>query len=779
MAKAKIEDSIVAVAGGKELAALQKEQGDAIKALRAEARLAEGANKARAIEAIAQLEKFKKFRGAKNLTASQAKEFLRAVAQTRQITADVIRNNNKEQVGGKQAKGTDGKTMTERMRDEDQELASRDKIAELLASINEHKAKADRGKELMSRELKSTLRQGLSAFLGPAGPLIETFAQLKDEYGDDAKDMAKRFVKWIKGDKDLVAELEKNGKQEQSRSKRLLSVLSDGFKKISSSLGGGLMKLLDWAWKGAWSLAKRIAQPVLKGVMHVASKLAPMAAKFLPKLAGVAKIGARALPFGIGAAISAYSMATTDEAKDTDTTTDKAMAYGGGALSGAATGALIGGPVGAVIGAAGGLALTAVMRNKKTLIKTASDTWKTAGEYSKAGLTAITSSIGVIVGYVSSVMSDIREGFASLHTWLVSHIPFYGKAVVEAVKEVPGAVKDGARAVASTAVSVANSAVTAVGKVGSDLAISGQSAAEAVSSKAGSVAHMLPDGSAAQSAAAGVGAASSSISKFAGRLAMPGSEVHSAITEASDKTGVDKGYMMAMTAQESGFNPLAKATTSSAKGLNQFIDGTWKSMVDKYGAQYGVGMKDQYDPKKNALMGALFAKDNAATLQRQGHDTSATNLYAAHMLGSGGANTLLSAAKSNGSQSAETLFPKAAKSNRHVFYNKDGTPKTVNQVVDFYKDKIESRAAAYSKTDANTTASVAPAASSYERVAAQTPGANVTVADTSNTEGGGAGGEGNKRSSSGYGGANAAMSDMPFVLGDNNMVVVNAGMMGA
>lgn len=792
--KPTLEASIVAVAGGKEFVEIQKQQADAIRALRAEARLAQGEDKKRALAALAELKKYKKVRGAQNLDDRLAKDLLRAIAQTRQKTAEVIRQNSKTQIGGKQSRGTDGKTMTERMRDEQQELASRDKIVELLANINEHKAKADKGRELISRQLKTTLRQGLSAFLGPAGPLIETFAELKDEYGDEAKDMAKRFVKWIKGDKDLVAALEKNGKQEQSRSKRLLSVLNDGFKRLGSNIGSGLMSLLGWAWKSSWALAKKIAQPLIRGVVAVASKLGPMAAKVLPKLgagaAGLAKgLGKRALSIvpGLGAALGVYGLATTDEAKDTDSTGDKALAYGDGALSGAATGAAVGSfvpvlgtAVGAVLGAAGGLALTAVLRNKKQLLKTSAETWDKAGDVAKTGLTAATGYIGTLTSYVSSVMSDIREGFSALHTWLVQNVPFYGKAVA-AVKAAPEAVKAAGKNVAAAAVGVANSAVTTAGQVSSSVGIAAQSAADAVSSKASSLGGSLPEGSAVKSIATGIGAASSSLSKFAGKLAKPSAEVDTALTEAAAKTGVDKGYMMAMTAQESGFNPLAKATTSSAKGLNQFIDGTWKSMVNKYGVQYGIGMKDQYDPKKNAMMGALFAKDNAELLQKQGHAPSATNLYAAHMLGSGGANTLLSAAKKDGGQAADKLFPAAAKANRNIFYNTDGSPKSVSQVVDFYRDKIETRAASYNKIDtATATASVAPVASGYERVAAQTPAANVTVNNGDSTGGGVNGnGAGQRDGSSSYGGANYSMTDMPFVLGDNNMVVVNAGMMGA
>lgn len=53
----------------------------------------------------------------------------------------------------------------------------------------------------------------------------------------------------------------------------------------------------------------------------------------------------------------------------------------------------------------------------------------------------------------------------------------------------------------------------------------------------------------------------------------PSHEVQEAITFASYDVGVDYGYMMAMAAPESGFNPAAAGTTS-ATGLYQFLNAT-------------------------------------------------------------------------------------------------------------------------------------------------------------------------------------------------------------
>jgi soluble lytic murein transglycosylase-like protein len=52
-------------------------------------------------------------------------------------------------------------------------------------------------------------------------------------------------------------------------------------------------------------------------------------------------------------------------------------------------------------------------------------------------------------------------------------------------------------------------------------------------------------------------------------------QVREAIAQASDKTGVDFAFLLATAKRESSLNPKARAKTSSAKGLFQFLDQTW------------------------------------------------------------------------------------------------------------------------------------------------------------------------------------------------------------
>src|ERR1700749_3174786 len=63
--------------------------------------------------------------------------------------------------------------------------------------------------------------------------------------------------------------------------------------------------------------------------------------------------------------------------------------------------------------------------------------------------------------------------------------------------------------------------------------------------------------------------------------------VEAAIQRASSATGVDFGFLMRAAKRESSYNPNARARTSSAAGLFQFVDQTWMSTLKKHGAKYG------------------------------------------------------------------------------------------------------------------------------------------------------------------------------------------------
>jgi hypothetical protein len=162
--------------------------------------------------------------------------------------------------------------------------------------------------------------------------------------------------------------------------------------------------------------------------------------------------------------------------------------------------------------------------------------------------------------------------------------------------------------------------------------------------------------------------------------------VRAAIRRAADATGVDFSLLVETARRESALNPQARAATSSATGLFQFIEGTWFDMVRRHGADHGLGAQAaalrngadaetrreilalRRDPEIAARMAGELARENAAALQaRLGRPPSAGELYAAHVMGAGGAVRLIEAA-AQGAPSAAALFPREAAANRGLFY---------------------------------------------------------------------------------------------------------------
>src|SRR5436305_15320543 len=65
--------------------------------------------------------------------------------------------------------------------------------------------------------------------------------------------------------------------------------------------------------------------------------------------------------------------------------------------------------------------------------------------------------------------------------------------------------------------------------------------------------------------------------------------VAGAIKQAASTIGASFEYLLATAKMESNFNPAASASTSSARGLFQFIDQTWLGTVKEAGSQLGYG----------------------------------------------------------------------------------------------------------------------------------------------------------------------------------------------
>lgn len=179
-------------------------------------------------------------------------------------------------------------------------------------------------------------------------------------------------------------------------------------------------------------------------------------------------------------------------------------------------------------------------------------------------------------------------------------------------------------------------------------------------------------------------------------------QVLHAIKDASARVGVSFSYMLEQASAESSFKADAKAKTSSATGLYQFIESTWMNMVERHGAKYGVDTEGKSksellelrkDPQLASLMAAEFAGDNKAYLERNWakgeKEIGSTELYFAHFMGAGGAATFLNARDKDPMQDAAVLFPKAAAANKNVFYDRaTGQSRTMEEVYAFFDKKF-------------------------------------------------------------------------------------------
>ena len=165
------------------------------------------------------------------------------------------------------------------------------------------------------------------------------------------------------------------------------------------------------------------------------------------------------------------------------------------------------------------------------------------------------------------------------------------------------------------------------------------------------------------------------------------------LEQAAVKVGIDPNALKVVAAVESGLNPNAKAKTSSASGLMQFIKSTWRSMLERFGPKYGLDPNTSpFDPTANALMGAEYLKMNQKAISAYKRNPNTTDIYMGHFLGTGGASKFFS---SNPDEIAANVIPKAAAANQPIFYEKDGTPLTFNQVYERIDGRLRKKAAAY------------------------------------------------------------------------------------
>jgi hypothetical protein len=203
-------------------------------------------------------------------------------------------------------------------------------------------------------------------------------------------------------------------------------------------------------------------------------------------------------------------------------------------------------------------------------------------------------------------------------------------------------------------------------------------------------------------------------------------QITGAIKQAADATGASFEYLLSAAKMESNMNPTAAASTSSARGLYQFIEQTWLGTVKEAGPALGYGdyadaisksssgsysvadpamrqkiLKLRDDPTVSAAMAGVLTQSNSFKLTGElGRRPSDGELYIAHFMGVSGAARLIIAADEAPQTSAPKLFPGAAAANRPIFYDRDGSARSVGDVYALLTNRYEAAANSASTRDA-------------------------------------------------------------------------------
>jgi hypothetical protein len=179
-----------------------------------------------------------------------------------------------------------------------------------------------------------------------------------------------------------------------------------------------------------------------------------------------------------------------------------------------------------------------------------------------------------------------------------------------------------------------------------------------------------------------------------------------AIQDGAQRTGTSFDFLVKTAQRESALDPNAKAGTSSATGLFQFLDQTWLATMRGQGAQHGLGdysaaitpgidgrlsvadpalrqqiMEMRRDPAIASVMAGEFTQKNREHLKAViGRDPTGGELYAAHVLGARGASELIRTMQADPDRPAVRVFPEAAAANKPIFFDRAGKARSVTEV---------------------------------------------------------------------------------------------------
>jgi Transglycosylase SLT domain len=192
------------------------------------------------------------------------------------------------------------------------------------------------------------------------------------------------------------------------------------------------------------------------------------------------------------------------------------------------------------------------------------------------------------------------------------------------------------------------------------------------------------------------------------------------VVQAANRTEMDPALLMAIADKESNFSTTAKARTSTASGLFQFVERTWMQAIKAFGHRHGHGeeanavaaaeetgapqkkaqiLKLRNDPYLSAALAAeMLKKDGAKISERIGRPLTAGETYLIHFLGPDDTERFMRALEESPQMSAAALLPKPARANRPIFYEQQGRrlkDRTVSEVHEAFEAMMEKRTTRY------------------------------------------------------------------------------------
>lgn len=153
-------------------------------------------------------------------------------------------------------------------------------------------------------------------------------------------------------------------------------------------------------------------------------------------------------------------------------------------------------------------------------------------------------------------------------------------------------------------------------------------------------------------------------------------------TDVAPNYGLDPEFLQKVAHLESIENPNAQAKGSTAKGLYQFLDSTWKELVPKLKA---LGLStSRLNPMSSVHAAGMYFTQNRSRLEKSlGREVSGHELYMAHNLGVGGARKLLSA---DPNTPLHKVLPIKTMENNPKYFRGS---RTVQDAIDKYKYYVE------------------------------------------------------------------------------------------